>query len=55
LAAAPVDTLRQIMQEQKVKVAKPDTWPRQAQYIVDGDVAGLKAYQEALVGGVEKA
>jgi predicted flap endonuclease-1-like 5' DNA nuclease len=54
LAAAPVDTLRQIMQNNNLKLAKPDTWPRQAQYIVEGDVAGLKAYQAALVGGVEK-
>jgi large subunit ribosomal protein L27 len=29
------------------------TWPKQAQYLVDGDEEGLKAYQDRLVGGRE--
>lgn len=31
------------------------TWPKQAQYLVDGDADGLKAYQDRLVGGREPA
>lgn len=55
LAAASVEDLRGIMQENNLKLAKPDTWPRQAQYVVEGDVAGFEAYKARLVGGVEKA
>lgn len=29
------------------------TWPKQAQYVVKGDMEGLKAYQDKLVGGRE--
>ncbi|MBC7870521.1 MAG: hypothetical protein H7Y09_06750 [Chitinophagaceae bacterium] len=29
------------------------TWPKQAQFLVDGDLDGLKAYQDQLIGGRE--
>ncbi len=34
-------------------VGDAETWPKQAQYLVDGDVDGLQAYQSRLVGGRE--
>jgi large subunit ribosomal protein L27 len=34
-------------------VGDAGTWPKQAKYIVDGDMDGLSAYQDRLVGGRE--
>ncbi|MBX3062060.1 MAG: 50S ribosomal protein L17 [Anaerolineae bacterium] len=45
---------RLVKEEKKINiVGDASTWPRQAQYIVDGDDAGLKTYQDRLVGGRE--
>jgi predicted flap endonuclease-1-like 5' DNA nuclease len=54
LAAASVATLKKILTDAGgAKFARNDstTWPKQAQYIVAGDKAGLKAFQDALRGG----
>jgi large subunit ribosomal protein L27 len=55
LAASSADDLYRIVKvEGGVQiVGDADTWPKQAQFLVDGDAEGLKAYQERLVGGRE--
>lgn len=55
VAAAAVDDLKAALDAagSRMRILKPDTWPRQAQYIVDGDAAGLEAYQSKLRGGVD--
>jgi predicted flap endonuclease-1-like 5' DNA nuclease len=41
--------------EQGVRIiGDPATWSKQAQYLVDGDKAGLQAYQTKLIGGREE-
>jgi large subunit ribosomal protein L17 len=48
------DLTRLVKEEKKVSiVGDAGTWPKQAKLIVDGDTAGLKAYQDRLVGGRE--
>jgi large subunit ribosomal protein L17 len=45
---------RIVKEEKKVNmVGDAATWPKQAKLIVDGDEAGLKEYQDRLVGGRE--
>ncbi|MBX3080087.1 MAG: 50S ribosomal protein L17 [Anaerolineae bacterium] len=45
---------RIVKEEKKVNmVGDATTWPKQAKLIVDGDEAGLKEYQDRLVGGRE--
>jgi|GEM_PF-849714 len=45
---------RIVKEEHKVRlVGDAATWSKQAQYFVDGDLTGLKAYQDRLVGGRE--
>jgi predicted flap endonuclease-1-like 5' DNA nuclease len=45
---------RLVKEEHGVRiVGDAATWPKQAQYLVDGDTDGLKAYQDKLVGGRE--
>lgn len=55
LASADVEALRGILQAANLKLPKPDTWPTQAQFLVEGDVAGFTAYTERLKGGVDKS
>jgi predicted flap endonuclease-1-like 5' DNA nuclease len=52
LSAVTAAELRTILQDAGLS-ADPTTWPEQAQMAADGDLAGLKAYQQALVGGRE--
>jgi large subunit ribosomal protein L27 len=48
------DLIRKVKVEGNVRiVGDAATWPKQAQFIVDGDEDGLKAYQGRLVGGRE--
>ncbi|MFP4324086.1 MAG: helix-hairpin-helix domain-containing protein, partial [Anaerolineales bacterium] len=53
LAATTSEDLRAILAEAKLHMFNPDSWPKQAQYAADGDIAGLEAYQEKLDGGVD--
>jgi large subunit ribosomal protein L27 len=48
------ELLRIVKEEHNVHlVGDASTWPKQAQFLVDGDAEGLKAYQGRLVGGRE--
>lgn len=48
------ELLRIVKEEHNVHlVGDASTWPKQAQFLVDGDAEGLKAYQDRLVGGRE--
>lgn len=51
LAAAKVDDLRKILNERKLNMIKPDSWPRQAELADRGQWDDLIAYQKALDGG----
>ena len=53
LAAASVDKLQEVLAAagDRYRLAKPDTWPRQAQLAADGKWGELKAYQDELDGG----
>lgn len=55
VAKMTADELTQIVKvEHNVQiVGDAATWPKQAQYLVDGDTDGLKVYQDKLVGGRE--
>lgn len=54
-AASPEDLYRIVKVEGKVNiVGDAATWPKQAQFLADGDLDGLKAYQDTLVGGREQ-
>jgi len=56
IAAMSTDDLYRIVHdEQHVRIVgdATKTWPKQAQFIVDGDLDGLKAYQDHLIGGRE--
>jgi predicted flap endonuclease-1-like 5' DNA nuclease len=54
LAAASEDQIRAAIQAAGLSFAPSvPTWARQAQYVVDGDMAGLQAYQEQLTAGRE--
>ena len=55
VAGASVDDLQGALDAagSRMSLLKPDTWPRQAQYVVDGDAEGLEAYQDELRGGVD--
>lgn len=51
LAAADADQLAQILQDAKIRVADPTTWPEQARLAAAGDWKGLQALQARLKGG----
>jgi predicted flap endonuclease-1-like 5' DNA nuclease len=53
LAAAPVDRLREILDEAgpRYQMHDPSTWPAQARFAADGKWDELKEYQEMLIGG----
>lgn len=55
IASASAEDLHRIVKiENNVQiVGDAATWPKQAQFLVDGDAEGLKAYQDRLVGGRE--
>jgi predicted flap endonuclease-1-like 5' DNA nuclease len=55
VASASAEDLHRIVKvENNVQiVGDAATWPKQAQYLVDGDADGLKDYQDKLVGGRE--
>jgi len=55
IAKLSADELYQIVKvENNVQiVGDAATWPKQAQFLVDGDTDGLKAYQDRLVSGRE--
>jgi len=55
LAAASVDDLKAALDAagSRMKLLKPDTWPKQAQFVVDGDAEGFVAYLDKLRGGVD--
>jgi predicted flap endonuclease-1-like 5' DNA nuclease len=55
IAASNAEDLHRIVKvENNVQiVGDAATWPKQAQFLVDGDADGLKAYQDRLVGGRE--
>lgn len=53
-ATSAEDLIRIVKVEGGVQiVGDTATWPKQAQYLVDGDAEGLKTYQDRLVGGRE--
>jgi predicted flap endonuclease-1-like 5' DNA nuclease len=54
IAEADPAYLQEILMAAGLKLAKPQTWPKQARFIVEGDMVGLKDYQERLKGGVEQ-
>lgn len=53
LAAAPVSRLEDILKQagDKFRLAKPDTWPQQAQLAANGQWQELKKLQDELTGG----
>ncbi len=53
LADATPEQLREILAEAKLHMFNPDSWPKQARFAADGDIAGLDAYKQVLDGGVE--
>ena len=55
LQNASVDELKAILEQAgaRFKLAKPETWPVQAEYCSKGDWQGLKDYQDYLQGGVD--
>jgi len=50
LSAVSAEELRGILRDAGLS-ADPTTWPEQARMAASGDLAGLKAYQAALIGG----
>ncbi len=56
IAALTGDQLYEIVHDQggvKVVAGQTQTWPKQAQFLVAGDLDGFKAYTDRLVGGRE--
>lgn len=51
LAAADTERLTQILQEAKIRIADPSTWPEQAKLAAAGDWEALQALQAQLKGG----
>ncbi len=53
LAATSVDRIAEVLAAagDRYRLAKPDSWPRQAQLAAEGKWAELKAYQDELDGG----
>lgn len=54
-AASPEDLFRIVKEEGGVNIVagQTNTWPKQAQLLVDGDLEAFKAYTDRLVGGRE--
>lgn len=51
LAQADVSRLQAILDEARLHIANPATWPEQARLAAAGDLEALKAYQDSLKGG----
>ena len=51
LAATSVARLEEILEEAKLNLASPETWPQQAELAAAGDWDGLKEFQDQLKGG----
>ena len=51
LAQTDVSRLQAILDEAKLRIADPGTWPEQARLAAAGDLEALKAYQDSLKGG----
>jgi len=54
IASMSADELYNIVKSTPI-VGDAQTWPKQAQFLVDGDINGFYKYQEYLVGGREPA
>lgn len=53
LANSSVDTLQEILNEAKLQIANPGTWPKQAKLAADGKMDELAKLQDELKGGKE--
>jgi predicted flap endonuclease-1-like 5' DNA nuclease len=53
LANTSVEELKTLLKSAGLPETNPSTWPRQAQYIVDGDTEGFYAYTAQLRYGAE--
>jgi predicted flap endonuclease-1-like 5' DNA nuclease len=51
LAASEVALLETILRENRLQIAKPDSWPEQARLAAAGRMDELKALQDTLIGG----
>lgn len=51
LAHSDVSRLQAVLDEAKLRIADPTTWPEQARLAAAGDLEALKAYQDSLKGG----
>ncbi len=51
LSEATPERLEQILREQGLRLANPDTWPEQARLAASGDWSKLESYQRKLKGG----
>ncbi len=54
LAQEDADTLKQVLREGGIRVAFPQTWPKQAQLAANEAWEELATYQTTLIGGREK-
>lgn len=57
LAGAPVQQLRQVLETAgpRFALAKPETWPEQANLLARGDFVAFEKLKDELVGGVRKS
>ena len=55
IADARVEKLQKLLDDKgpSYRLAKPDSWPKQADICAKGDWAELKKYQDRLVNGIE--
>ena len=51
LAITTVDKLNEILDEAKIHIAQPDTWPEQAELAANGKWNELEKLQDKLLGG----
>ncbi len=51
LAHSDVSRLQAVLDEAKLRIADPATWPEQARLAAAGDLEALKTYQDSLKGG----
>lgn len=51
LASTPVERLQTILDDDGIRLAWPETWPKQAQLAAAGDWAALEALQDELQAG----
>lgn len=53
LASISVEDLKALLENAGLSTLKPDTWPKQAQFLAGGDLSGLEAYKAELQYGHE--